>query len=99
MPDTLPLPDPDATPSEPGFFDHPHRVKANRSPEDRARHAAIREEFKGKPDFPELLATGEYDGPFRHGDFLAGLAAGAAAPAAPEPAGVNPPAPEPPAGD
>jgi hypothetical protein len=77
MPDTLTLPDPDATPSEPepGFFDHLHRVKANRSPEDRARHAAIREEFKGKPDFPELLATGEYDGPFRHGDFLAGLAA------------------------
>jgi hypothetical protein len=40
--------------------DHPHRVKAVRTPEERARHAAIRAEFADRPDPEKLIAEGKF---------------------------------------
>ena len=37
------------------------------TPEDRARHKAIREEFQGRPTPQELIASGEYTEPIPHG--------------------------------
>jgi len=51
------------------------RVQIERSPEDRAREEAIRQEFQHRPKFEELMASGQYEGPVRHGDLLAFLAA------------------------
>ena len=46
--------------------------KINWTPEDRARHQAIRDKFKDwHPGLEELLATGEYLGPFRSGSYQA----------------------------
>ncbi len=46
-----------------------HR-KIDWTPEDRARHKAIREQFKGRPTQEQLLASGEYWGPIPHGAHL-----------------------------
>jgi transcriptional regulator with XRE-family HTH domain len=52
------------------------RQKITWTPEDRARHAAIREKFRNwHPGIEELVATGEYEGPIRHGAYLDFLAA------------------------
>lgn len=46
------------------------------TPEDRARHKAVREKFqKERPTMEELLASGEYVGPIPHGVYLSLLAA------------------------
>ena len=44
----------------------------NWSPEDRARHKAIREKFqRERPTHEQLLASGEYFGPIPHGVYFA----------------------------
>lgn len=46
------------------------------SPEDRARHNAIRETFqKERPTPQQLIDSGEYDGPIPHGVYLSLVAA------------------------
>ena len=46
------------------------------TPEDRARHKAIREKFqKERPTPEQLLASGEYTGPIPHGVYLSLMAA------------------------
>src|SRR5437773_2353714 len=46
--------------------------KISWTPEDRARHQAIRDKFKDwHPGLEELLANGEYLGPFRSGSYQA----------------------------
>ncbi len=38
---------------------------------DRARHKAIREEFKDRPDQDDLEASGDYEGPIKSGTYFA----------------------------
>jgi DNA-binding XRE family transcriptional regulator len=46
------------------------------SPEDRARHKAIREKFqRERPSLQQLIDSGEYVGPIPHGVYLSLLAA------------------------
>lgn len=46
------------------------------TPEDRARHKAIREKFqKQRPSMEQLLASGEYIGPIPHGVYVSMRAA------------------------
>jgi DNA-binding XRE family transcriptional regulator len=45
--------------------------KANRTPEELAELRAERERFgRERPNMAQLLASGEYDGPFEHGAYL-----------------------------
>jgi ribosome-binding protein aMBF1 (putative translation factor) len=41
--------------------DQNRRTKISHTPEDRARHRAIRDQFRKKPSLGELLASGEID--------------------------------------
>ncbi|HUY91188.1 MAG TPA: helix-turn-helix transcriptional regulator [Pirellulales bacterium] len=46
-------------------------LKIERSPEEKKRLADVREKFqREKPGLDELIASGEYEGPVRLGDFL-----------------------------
>jgi DNA-binding XRE family transcriptional regulator len=46
--------------------------KIDWTPEDRARHKAVREKFQAeRPGLEDLLASGEYLGPLPQGDYLA----------------------------
>src|SRR4051794_6549472 len=55
-----------------------HR-KIERTPEQLAELRAAREEFqREKPSLDDLTSSGDYDGPFRHGDVMALLSAVAA---------------------
>ncbi len=52
-----------------------HR-KIDRTPEELARLKEVREKFqRERPSLDDLIASGEYDGPFRHGDVMALLVA------------------------
>jgi hypothetical protein len=52
-----------------------HR-KIERTPEELAELRATRERFqREKPGLDDLIASGDYEGPFRHGDVMAFLSA------------------------
>jgi hypothetical protein len=52
-----------------------HR-KIERTPEQRAELRAVRDKFQHeKPSLDDLVASGDYEGPFRHGDVMAFLSA------------------------
>jgi hypothetical protein len=52
-------------------FRRVHR-KTDRTPEELAWLKEIREKFqRERPGLDDLAASGEYDGPFRHGDVMA----------------------------
>jgi len=52
-----------------------HR-KIERTPEQLAELRAVREKFqREKPSLDDLVASGDYEGPFRHGDVMAFLSA------------------------
>ena len=53
--------------------------KVERTPEERAELRATREHFqREKPGLDDLVASDDYEGPFRHGDVMAFLSAVAA---------------------
>jgi len=52
-----------------------HR-KIERTPEQLAELRAVRDKFqREKPSLDDLIASGDYEGPFRHGDVMAFLSA------------------------
>jgi hypothetical protein len=53
--------------------------KIERTPEQLAELRAVRDKFqREKPSLDDLVASGDYEGPFRHGDVMAFLSAVAA---------------------
>jgi hypothetical protein len=52
------------------------RQKIERTPEQLAELRAVRDKFqREKPSLDDLVASGEYSGPYRHGDVMAFLSA------------------------
>ena len=50
--------------------------KIERTPEQLAALRAVREQFqRGKPSLDDLAESGEFEGPYRHGDVMAFLSA------------------------
>ena len=53
--------------------------KIERTPEQRAELRAVRDQFqRERPSLDDLVASGDYEGPYRHGDVMAFLSAIAA---------------------
>ena len=53
--------------------------KIERTPEQRAEPRAVRDQFqRERPSLDDLVASGDYEGPYRHGDVMAFLSAIAA---------------------